>query len=174
MIGEMVRFVADWLDDGTYGVGAMLANVPRDGGDPLPATPTVIEETVNDRLARGRYPETGHPFLAVTAELATVIDENVVTDDGYFSAAVRIDYVAKDDTADTIKRDGNYVLRAVCWSLRHLLRQDANAAGRLRNSLALVRVGPISVEPWTESLQDGTLVAGVVVQFPSVRDYYDI
>lgn len=174
MIGDVVRLVADWLEGGTYGVGAMLANVPRDGGDALPATPTIVEETTDNRLGRGRLPETGYPFLAVSAEPSSVMDQDVVTDDGYFATAVRIDYLAKDVDQDDAKRDGGYVLRAVCWSLRHLMRQDANAAGRLRNSIALIRVGPITLDPWQESMDDGTIIGGLVLQIPSARDYHAI
>ncbi|MCC7132481.1 MAG: hypothetical protein IT352_07550 [Gemmatimonadales bacterium] len=174
MIGDLVRIVADWLEDGTHGVGAMLANVPRDVGDALPATPTVIEETANPRLGRGRLPETTMPYLAVTAEAVTAIDAEVVTDDGYFSAAVRIQYVGKDDDAAGVKRDGGYTLRAVVWSLRRLMRQDAGAAGRQRNSIALVRLGPITVEPWQEDLNDGTVIGGLVLQCPAVRDFYTL
>lgn len=174
MIGEVSQLVAAWLGDATHGVGALLASVPRSGSDPLPTTPTIIEETTDDRLGRGRLPETGYPYLAVSAERVDAIDENVVTDDGYFAAAVRVEYLNKGSAPDTLKRDGNYVLRAAVWSIRRLMRQDAGASGRLRNQIAVVRVGPIAMEPWVEQMSDGTILGGFVLQIPSARDYYSL
>lgn len=173
MIGDVVRLIAAWLGDATYGVGAQLALVPRDGGDSLPTTPTIIEETTDARLGRGRLPETGFPYLAVTAEPVTAIDQDVNTDDGYFRGSVRIDYVEKDVDADTAKQDGNYVLRAAVWSIRQLMRRDVGHAGRLRNQIALTRIGPVTVDGWQEQLESALTSGGFTVQLEA-RDYYSL
>lgn len=173
-MNEIVRLVADWLEDGTNGVNALLASVPRDGGDPLPTSVTIYDETRDNRPARGRVPDGATDLPAVTVALrgVTVMAEQV-TDDGYCSAEVVVQYAAKNVDAWKAKRDGNYVLRAVAWSLRRLRRLDANAAGRLRNQVALGVIDPIRLEPWVERIED-TLIVGSVVMPVTARDYYAI
>lgn len=170
-MNEAVRLVADWLEDGTNGVNALLASVPRDGADPLPTSVTVNDETRDNRIARGRVPESGLPVVVVLSQAATVLDQSVVTDDGFFAVDLVIQYAAKDLDAYEAKRDGNYVLRAVMWSLRRLRRTDANAAARVRNQVALIDLGPIRLESWVEQTEDLVIVGSLVVPV-TLRDYY--
>ena len=54
---ETLRALTAWLNDGTYGVNAQLASVPRDGSDALPADFALIAEaTSNQYAARGQMP----------------------------------------------------------------------------------------------------------------------
>lgn len=168
-MNELTRIVADWLEDGTNGVNAQLALVPRDGGDPQPANVTVVDETRDNRPARGRVPEDGLPSVVVAMQAMTHLTEQV-TDDGYLAADVVVQYAAKNVDAWKVKRDGNTVLRAVMWSLRKLRRTDANHASRLRNQVALITIDPVRFDPWFERVED-TLVVGTVTVPVTARDF---
>lgn len=168
-MNELIRIVADWLEDGTNGVNAQLALVPRDGGDPQPGNVTILDETRDNRPARGRVPEDGTPVVTVAMQGATHLTETV-TDDGFLAAELVIQYAAKNLDAWKAKRDGNTTLRAVAWSLRKLRRTDGNAAARLRNSVALIGIDPVRFDPWFERVED-TLVVGTLTVPVTARDY---
>jgi hypothetical protein len=170
-MNELVRIVADWLEDGTNGVNAQLALVPRDGGDPQPVNVLVYDETRDNRPARGRVPEGAAELPAITVALQglTHLTEQV-TDDGYLAAEIVVQYAAKNVDAWKAKRDGNYTLRAAAWSLRKLRRTDGNAAARLRNSVALIGIDPVRFDPWFERVDD-TLVVGTLTVPVTARDF---
>ena len=168
-MNELVRLVADWLEDTTYGVNAQLALVPRDGGDAQPTSVVIVDETRDPRPGRGRVPQDDTPVVTVALQAMTHLTETI-TDDGYLSGEVIVQYAAKNVEAWKAKRDGNYVLRAVAWSLRRLRRMDANAAGRLRNNVALIGIDPIRFEPWFERVDD-TLIVGTVTVPLTARDF---
>lgn len=170
-MNEAIRVVADWFEHGTHGINALLASVPRDGGDPLPANVSVYDETRDNRIARGRVPETGLPAVLVSSRTARVLDESRVTDDGFFAVDLVVQFAGKDIDAYKAKRDGNYTLRAAMWSLRRLRRQDASSASRLRNQVALIDLGPMLLDPWTEGTEDTWVVGGFVVP-TTWRDYF--
>lgn len=168
-MNEVVRIVSTWLEHATYGVNAQLDVVPRDGGDPQPADVTVMDETSDPRAGRGRIPEDDVPVVTVAMQGMTHLTEQV-TDDGYLAADLIIQYAARNVEMWKAKRDGNTVLRAVCWSLRYLRRREANDAARLRNNVALIAINPIRFEPWFERVED-TLVVGTLTVPVTARDY---
>ena len=171
MILEAARIVREWLGHPTYGVNAMLALVPRDGGDPAPPSVVAIEDEVtNPRAAVGR-PATSLPALQVDVLGVDVIENQVVTDQGDGTCVVRIRYAAAKANVADAKRDGSYTIRAVAWSLRTLYRQS-NEASRTRNSLRLLpaRQGELTVRPYYEELDDRVLV-GVCLAPYALRDF---
>jgi hypothetical protein len=168
-MNELVRIVADWLEDATYGVNAQLDLVPRDNGDAQPADVTIVDETRDNRPARGRVPEGDGPVVTVAMQGLTHMTETVM-EDGYLAADIVVQYAAKNVDAWKAKRDGNYTLRAVAWSLRRLRRTDANAAARVRNSVAVIALDPVRFDPWFERVED-TLVVGTLTVPVTARDY---
>ena len=170
-MNEIIRMVADWLDDGTHGVNAQLDLVPRDVGDPQPADVAVLDETRDNRPARGRVPDGAGDLPALTVGLRglTHLTENV-TDDGLLQAEVVIQYAAKNIDGYVARRDGYTVLRAAAWSLRLLRRADVGHADRTRNSPTLITVEPIRLEPFFERIDD-TLVVGTLTVPITARDY---
>lgn len=171
---DLVRIVANWLEDGTNGVNALLASVPRDGGDPLPTSVLVYDETRDNRPARGRLPEadTDLPALVIGMRTLTFMQE-IVTDDGYLSAELVLQYAAKNVDAYKAKRDGYTVLRAASWSLRRLRRSDVSVAGRTRNQVTLLTMDPVRFEPWFERVDD-TLIVGTLAVPVTARDHFSI
>jgi hypothetical protein len=168
-MNEIVRIVADWLEDATNGVNAQLDLVPRDNGDTQPADVAIMDETRDPRAGRGRVPDDSAPVITVALQGMTHLTE-VITDDGYLAAEVVVQYAAKNVETWKAKRDGNYVLRAAAWSLRRLRRADVSHAGRTRNSVALITVDPIRFDPWFERVDD-TLVIGTLTVPVTARDY---
>lgn len=93
-----------------------------------------------------------------------------VTDDGHLSAEIVVQYATKNVDVWKAKRDGNYTLRAVAWSIRRLRRLDGNAAARIRNQVALIRIDPIRFDPWFDQVES-TLIVGTVTVPVTARDY---
>lgn len=116
MILETIRALADHLDDDTVGVGAKLATTPRDGSDPLPATPTILDETRSFAVALGRPPAS---LPALTLHLDSVIDLDPrsaqQTRDGQVAVLCR--YVCREADVANGTRDAYYVMRALERSL---------------------------------------------------------
>jgi hypothetical protein len=168
-MNELVRIVADWLEDATYGINTQLDSVPRDNGDDQPADVTIMDETRDPRAGRGRVPDDAAPVVTVSVQGITHLTETL-TDDGYLAAEIVVQYAIKNAEAWKAKRDGNYTLRAAAWSLRQLRRQDVGHAGRTRNSITLLTVDPIRFDPWFERVDD-TLVVGTLTVPITARDH---
>jgi hypothetical protein len=130
---------------------------------------TVVDETRDSRPGRGRIPEDTDPVLVVGMQSVEQMTEQV-TDDGYLSAEIVVQYATKNVDVWKAKRDGNYTLRAVAWSLRRLRRLDGNAAARIRNQVALIRIDPIRFDPWFDQVES-TLIVGTVTVPVTARDY---
>lgn len=170
---EAVRCVADWLKHATYGVNALLASTPRDGGDPVPASIVTIGDATRDgwaarkTTARDAATGQGYPAIAVYAEPQEFSGEvQTIVRDGEID--IVISYLDVDAATQTGNRDAMYVRRAILRSLKQL-NANANAASRTRNSVTLqvckrIRVASLNV-PW----DDAVLSAGVIVTY-AVRD----
>lgn len=172
MITDVVRLVADWLADPVDGVAALLASVPRDVGDPLPASPEIQDETRDNRPGRGRMPER-ETALVVTSRDASILGQNVVTDDGFARAELMIHISTSNGLPREAKRDAGYYLRAAAWSLRKLHRAPVDDPRRARNQIVLLEIGPVTVLSWEESVQD-TTITGALTCTVQARDYYDL
>jgi hypothetical protein len=67
MMQEMVRIVAAALRDGTIGIAAQLATMPREASDTAPPVPVIYDETSDLQTALDQIPDAPGPFLQVAA-----------------------------------------------------------------------------------------------------------
>lgn len=172
MMVECARCLVTWLSHGTYGVTALLAGaaVPRDVGDALPTIASIVDEFSDKRAAVGRLPEL-LPALVVDVQAVSVVENQVVADQGDGQILARVRYGAASVDLSEAKQAGSYVMRAVAQSLRILNRQ-ANEAARTRNNVRFrpAKNGAIEVRPYLETIED-TLVTGLCVVTYDLRDY---
>lgn len=156
--------VADWLQDATFGVNALLAGVPRDGGDPVPpALASVIDETRDQVAAREQLPKSGFPLLEVFAagvEIPGDIGGPLL--EGDLSVGIR--YATKQVNSATAVRDARYTMRAVRRSLMQLNRNE-NEAARTRNSILLIYCVSLRQVPHFEKREDAWFVGGLVATY---------
>lgn len=167
--------VHTWLQDGTYGVNAKLALMSAagllDGSDTVPTDiVTFIEETSDERLARGRVPELASqlPCLAVLQSGEVVVPAVVKTT--YFDADITIAiwYVARDKDSHDGRQDAMYTIRAIRQSLRELFK-DTNSASRTRGKVQMSPSGEITVPPLF-TIQNDLPISGAVELRVKVRD----
>lgn len=178
MIAAAVRQVADWLGDGTTGVNALLASIPKDVGDTAPASVTIYDETREPWVARGTVPraKTGTgPLLLVRAgdevELPIFPTQG---SGGYASCEVVVCYVrrapATGTTAvesDDAVRDVYQTMRAVARSLA--LQYDTQEANPSRQSVCLDRPTVRFLRQSASLAPDGEVITGMCsITFPAV------
>lgn len=127
----VAQLIADALAHPTTGIAAEIASVPRPSGQPLPATPQIVDETRFGPVARNMTPgswEVAFPVLAVTVE--RVLYDAVTTGPlRRFDATVLVRYVI--DNADTVtaQRDLHVVQRALLRVLSRFVRQSPEQDG---------------------------------------------
>lgn len=171
MLLEPIRIVADWLADATYGVNALRLTVPVDAGDAQPGAVTIGDATRDGNVARGRLPD---PATGVTNLIAVdltgggTFDGGVLTTvrDGTVPVVIRIgtpNEVTEDGT-----RDGLYLARVVCQSLK-VLAEASHVADRTRNSVVLLDMPTLAMQPLFQPMEDQSVTAAVVATF-KVRD----
>jgi hypothetical protein len=178
MIVAAIRQTADWLADGTTGVNALLAAVPKDVTDTAPPTVTIYDETRDAWVARGAVPraKTGNgPLLLLRgpdeAELPIFGTQG---DAGAVPVEVRVLYLrralaATVDSDDAV-RDVYQTFRAIARSLA--LQYDTQEAAPARNSVDLYR--PTlrvlrGLAPLDPNKPDGELITGALaITFPAV------
>jgi len=171
-MNEPVRLIADWLADPINGVGALLAAVPRDTGDPLPGTVAVMDETRDEAAAPGQFPDPG-TGVVVTVALHTgrVFDGSAAQNSGHGSWNLLVRIGLRATNMADAKRDGNYVLRAVLWSLRKYRQLDPNGPEHTRNSFRLLLPGEADVLQWWEAIEDTLVSAAILVPFTTSHDF---
>lgn len=130
MILEVVRALAEWLNDGTNGLGAKLASLDFDGSDTAPTVGTIADETQNDLVGQGHFPTI--PGVAIQLQEIADIEPEVTM--AYRDAKATVLIRVGRSSADTrnAKRDTSYILRAGMRSLRLF-----NAAVRTRNQVEI-------------------------------------
>lgn len=162
MIAESVRIVAAWLADATHGVNALLASVPKDGADAVPASVTLYNEVTHPEIARGQVPDT-LPALIVTVSPSpvTATSSSVQPFPGDVRVEVEIRHAVKTagafDTDDAVVGTG-IVFRAVRASLRRLI--TVGEVSRVRNQVQLLAWGDdrlMLYTPNTDNHVTGTL-----------------
>lgn len=162
MLNETIREVHDFLADATVGLGAMLAVLPRDGGDPLPSTPTIVNETTSFAVALNRPPAT-LPALTIALDTVLDLDPNAAQRTRDASVALWLKYVVKTVAANTGTRDAYYVMRALERSL------DRWTTARARNGVEIYAVTERAYGTPMQELEDSWIVCGLRVVF-QVRD----
>jgi hypothetical protein len=172
MILEPVRIIADWLTDaGPGNLGTVLALVPRDAGDPLPATPTVTDCTRDDQAAVQLAPlPAALPAVQVLAQDTGLIERGPYVSpqpaDVQMEIVLRLVYGTAD--AATAMRDSGYVMRALRRSIR-LLAQNDQSATRTRNGQHLISFMESRSVPVFTPVQD-QMISGGIVLVCDVRD----
>lgn len=172
MIQEVTELVATWLADATWGVNALLPNVPRLVGDVAPdAIGAIYQEYAHDFLAQDKDPPIVPSLIVavendVQASLATGMPTSVIT--AADSVYIGVFYAVRQTLGAQAKRDGSYTLRAVRQSL-HALGSQAGSSSRTLRETTLADIVRVSESRLTRTLGDGAL-AGMCVARCTVWD----
>lgn len=159
MINETLRLATAWLQHATHGVNAQLDALPY-GSDTQPADVAVFaDESQHEDAALGRMPETT-PALVVTCESASMINDEVVSDQGDGEVVLNIRLVVSDVDAKDAKRDASYYLRALQWCVRKWVLQDPNATTRKLQSIAILEFGRLEFNSLYETVSDRIVSGG--------------
>lgn len=162
MILEVVRSLTDWLNDGSHGIVAQLATVPRDGGEPLPTVGTIADETRSNLVAQQRLPST--PGFAVNVQQIPMLDGEIQTIVGDGVAQILMRYGVSNADTQYATRDTSYVLRAAILSLRRY-----NADTRSRNQIQIYSCTHLAIQPLWAPIDD-VIVTGAIVGHWQFRD----
>lgn len=170
MIAAAVRQVADWLGDATTGVNALLATVPKDVADAVPANVTIYDETREPWVARGTVPRTKTgtgPLLLVRGPDAVELP----VFSGYTPCEVQVLYVRRAPAAtvesDDAVRDVYQTMRAIARSIA--LQYDTQEANPTRMSVGLDRPTLEFRRQTAPLAPDGELITGVMsLTFPAI------
>ena len=139
---EILWLLEAWLKDGTNGVNALLASVPKRGSDPTPRSVTIYSEASDEDVALDKDP-------AKVPALVLVMDSEAEEDltrkqpnSGSVEikeAWVALAFVDRDVAVLTSMIEGNYALRGAKKSLRlYNLCRDPNF--REMNSIKLIDI----------------------------------
>lgn len=164
MFVDPVRMVADWLEDPTYGVNAMLAALDLDGSDPVPANVVIADATRDLEVAFGRLPAT-RPCVTVALYQVPSIDPRPPQGDARdYKPQILIRYGATDDQTEVGVRSRDYTLRAILQSLDRFHR-DEHVASRQRNQIQLIAAEEISMLAAYAPIEGGELTAAFLVRY---------
>lgn len=179
---EATRILADWLAPAQ--VNALVAEVPRDGGDPAPAAiQATYDRTRHGWVARNAAPRTGStvkfPALAVTTpvdgqgtpapavyqpELRQAANDALVLEG---TVTLVVHYLGRFADTEMGARDSGYTLRAVRGRLLQLAR--APIAQRTRNGVQLVKLTALQqIDAYDE--RDDVVITGAVLCTWSTRE----
>ncbi len=171
-MNEPIRIFADWLKDPTHGVATMLGLVPRDAGDPLPGAGavSVFDETRDADAAAEHFPDPGSGIVVtVTLAFSRVSDNAAAQRSGHHALSLLVRVGLRSANMANAKRDGNYVLRAVLWSLRRFGQQDPNS--HIRNGFRLALHGDAQLVEWWETIEDTLITAAITIPFDTTHDF---
>lgn len=162
MILEVVRAVADWLDDPTHGVAARLAALALDAGDTAPTgTLTVYDETRDDDAAIDRPPAA--PFLKVVAGELRSLDGQAATYTHEGDVPLELTVQRALTSPAALVRDLYYTQRAMLQCVEALFDPTipAAVAACSRNGVQLQVITTLSAARVAPSLDDATGSAAV-------------
>lgn len=174
MSNEAVRLTADWLARGDEGINAVLALVPRFGGDSAPANIAgVYDRARHGWVARGRVPRSGDnpPALPLALVMPGEItqDASVKTSaegykvvDGVSEVIVQV--VVDNDDTDAGATALSYYLRAVRGSLLNFAL-PAHASARTANGVQLVQLTKLADHQPPAPAEDSRLTGAVAATF---------
>ncbi len=160
MIHEMVRIVAAALRDGTIGVAAQLATIPREGGDPVPTTPTILDETSDLQTALDQIPDAAGPYLQVAATSLRETDITV-TPSRKTEVDMVIRYAIRSSTTTSSLSEARQTERAIRRILSILPQQSDTL--KLRNRAQLFHVTQYAADEHKAPTDDIALV--IVMRF---------
>lgn len=173
MITESVRAIADFLEHATYGINAILPNVPRETDVTVPAAITIYDETRDPEIARDQVPNTLPALLVSTA--ATPIDQSNPANKPYpadMLVDVLIRYVVSRSQTDVSVAHSHLVVRAILKNINYFM-QPAQAALRTRNQVQIWHVPRVSVANTYTSNDDNLTTQSVLVTL-QCRDLFAI
>jgi hypothetical protein len=160
MILDTIRLVTDVLaSPGADGLAQAIAAVARDGSDPLPATPTVLDETRSLAVALGRVPEAQLPALTVALDDVIDLDPRAAQLRRDAEVALHLRYVVRASGAAVGTRDWYYVCDAIVRCLDAMLRTSA----RTRNKTTVFSVTDCRILPPMDPLEDQWVIGGLRV-----------
>lgn len=169
---ETVRLIANALADADHGVGACLAEVPRDVDDPLPATPAIYDETRDDFAALEEFPSelpegVSWPALVVTLgggvvrhDPARAMPTRAAPATWEFEATVHVHAYFKSHAAAAIRTAAGYVGRASRGAVQALFH-SSRGADRQMNGVQLEVLSGMDALPVFQPLEHVS-VAGVL------------
>lgn len=156
------------LNDGTIGLAAQLATVPKEGADSTPPTPTIYNEAEDSDAALDVFPDGDGPYLLISTRTSN--DGNPVTrpvqdvkQDVVFRYAIR-----RKNTQDAI-RIASYTMRALKKSLAKAFSTSTGTALRVRNQVGLFHLQAAQEGQFTAPTND-TPVSWALTCTVSLRD----
>lgn len=174
MFLETTRIITDWLNNGTYGVNAKLAALPKDVGDNPPAVQLIVDETRNGVAARERIPVPGTAGPVITVHIARPAIVHTELADAYRDVPdlpVVIRYADTNQVASDVgTRNAMYTMRAVLQSINALMGAPGDGGARERNQVAIANVkDEVQAVPVFQDVEDKVITGGLVFSF-YVRD----
>jgi hypothetical protein len=173
MRNEIIRMWADWLGDGTNGVNAQIADVPRDAGDDAPPDlVAILDETTSGAAARGRVSkEQATPVLMVTLhDRFTVgpVEQGAYRDARNVKVALSL--VVQESQTEKGLQEVNYLLRATERCVVAFFDND-NGSARTRNSVQIVHESyEVDEVPAYAEAGDAVIAGALIVTMHKVRD----
>lgn len=164
MILEAVRLLAAWLGNGTYGIAAKLAALPKDGSDSTPSgTLSITEETTGAAASVDQYPAAWS--CVVAAQPVESLDGQAATYTHDADVPLLLRLCRTDSNAAAAARDLYYTLRATVQSIEALFN-DANTgavAARTRNSVQAYAIVALGQARTRDEPQDNVVTGALAV-----------
>lgn len=162
MINEVARALTDWFNDPTNGIVAVLATLPRDGGDALPTVGTIADQTRDTNVAQKNFPSI--PGIAVNVLQIPVLDGENNTVAGVGTADVLVRIARSNQDASIAVAETSYILRAMMISWRRFF-----STFRTRNSIQIYHCDNFAIAPdWV--LVENAIVTGAANANVEFRD----
>lgn len=170
---DIVRVFADWAEDATYGVNALLASVPRDGDVALPPNVTVMDETRDESVAFGMAPKgitATTPVLLYS--LSDGLQQQYPSAQPFpdFTAELIVRYAVSQSVGATGVAAALVTMRAV-WRNIALLGREQSANARVRNSTQVLSFENMRFSQLYTALDDRAVLAGLALTV-RCRDLY--
>jgi hypothetical protein len=149
MIVEVVRLLDRWLKHETFGLEAMLRQIPRETPegttDPLPETPCIVNDTEDPNVAKDLEPaQVPAVVLYGTNGPKVALDASGRTRQIIPSVIVAAAYITRDAEPLKAGQDGGYVLRAIKKSFS-AYNPLANARGyRTLNGFTIAKINEVT------------------------------
>lgn len=160
---EVTMMMERWLKDETFGVNALLLNVPRSEEHDLPEPVVIYTDLSDEDIAADRDPPATPALVAVvdSATTSRPVQGRLAVE--MESVTVAIAYVDRDRGMIRSKLDGGYTLRAVRQSMT-LLQACRDDNYRMLNRIKILKVNQITEYRVTGSVGRSTLLGFVLVE----------
>lgn len=170
MILETIRSCTAALNNVNYGVNRQITSMSFDGSDTTPTllpSNGIVDETSNDQVAVGRYPEVS-PCLVVTLDGSVQLDGEVVSNYRDAEVTLLIRYVSRDSEHAKGRSDSYYTLKAIQKVVRQWMSNE-NSSDRIRNNVQIIECLNIEHVQMFELIDDIIVTGGIHLTL-KVRD----